>query len=355
MELNIGHNIKQLRLQKGMTQEQVAALLCVSTAAVSKWESKNTYPDITLLLPLANIFGVSVDELLGHDVQKEQKEIDRLINECRLLEQNGRFDDANRMIASARNAYPHDYRIMRVYMWRLVGGENTATTNGLLEHRDELMQICECILDGCKTEQIRLDAMTVQAKLYYAAGETEKALQILREFPKNSQTAAIKLEQLYPRDSAEYRYYNKKNLYGLLDITANKAVRMIRYDESLLQNEKLLRIETLGDTLSALRRSMPLFAIPEQMVFAELASYLSILDDANDLIRVRKKQFEAMKAIRDHSKKDTVLKDCLLSTYQTEDPVAWLYEWLSHSSHEILARWRKNPAYLEMLSAYQNQ
>ena len=67
MNLNIGTNIKRLRLEKGLTQEQLAELLCVSTAAVSKWESKNTYPDITLLFPLASIFGVTIDELMGYD------------------------------------------------------------------------------------------------------------------------------------------------------------------------------------------------------------------------------------------------------------------------------------------------
>ena len=40
MELNIGMNIKRLRLAKGLTQEQLAELLTISTAAVSKWEAK---------------------------------------------------------------------------------------------------------------------------------------------------------------------------------------------------------------------------------------------------------------------------------------------------------------------------
>ena len=55
MEMNIGTNIKRLRLAKGMTQEQLASLLSVSTAAVSKWEARNTYPDVTLLFPLAEL------------------------------------------------------------------------------------------------------------------------------------------------------------------------------------------------------------------------------------------------------------------------------------------------------------
>jgi DNA-binding XRE family transcriptional regulator len=44
MELKIGNNIKRLRKNKGMTQEQLAELLNISSAAVSKWESGDTYP-----------------------------------------------------------------------------------------------------------------------------------------------------------------------------------------------------------------------------------------------------------------------------------------------------------------------
>ena len=49
MELKIGKRIQDLRKQKGLTQEQVAAALNISAAAVSKWETDTTYPDITIL------------------------------------------------------------------------------------------------------------------------------------------------------------------------------------------------------------------------------------------------------------------------------------------------------------------
>mgnify|MGYP003293686334 CR=1 FL=1 len=57
-ELNIGKAIKRLRHEKDITQEELANALGVTNQAVSKWESKNTYPDITMLFPLAEIFGV---------------------------------------------------------------------------------------------------------------------------------------------------------------------------------------------------------------------------------------------------------------------------------------------------------
>ena len=66
MEISIGENIKRLRLEKGITQEQLAEILNVSNAAVSKWERGGSFPDITLLFPLADYFEISVDELMGH-------------------------------------------------------------------------------------------------------------------------------------------------------------------------------------------------------------------------------------------------------------------------------------------------
>ncbi|MBQ7913586.1 MAG: helix-turn-helix transcriptional regulator [Clostridia bacterium] len=60
----IGQNIAYYRKEKGITQEQLSEICGVSPQAVSKWENDISCPDITLLKPLARVFGVSVDKLL---------------------------------------------------------------------------------------------------------------------------------------------------------------------------------------------------------------------------------------------------------------------------------------------------
>lgn len=60
-----GGVIKRLREEKRMTQSQLAEKLCVSSKAVSKWETGKGYPDITLMEPLSELLGVSVLELLS--------------------------------------------------------------------------------------------------------------------------------------------------------------------------------------------------------------------------------------------------------------------------------------------------
>ena len=60
-----GAIIRELREKKRLTQSELAAALNVSDKTVSKWETGRGYPDITLLEPIAGVFGVSVMELLS--------------------------------------------------------------------------------------------------------------------------------------------------------------------------------------------------------------------------------------------------------------------------------------------------
>lgn len=63
-----GAVIKQLRESKGLTQNELAEKLSVSSKAVSKWETSKGLPDISLLEPLSFALGVSVPELMSGDV-----------------------------------------------------------------------------------------------------------------------------------------------------------------------------------------------------------------------------------------------------------------------------------------------
>ena len=60
-----GAVIKELREKNHLTQTELAKKLCVSDKTISKWETAKGYPDITLLEPIANVFGVSVTELIS--------------------------------------------------------------------------------------------------------------------------------------------------------------------------------------------------------------------------------------------------------------------------------------------------
>ena len=66
--------IRRLRRERGLTQEALAQAVGVSPQAISKWETGQTMPDITLLLPISKVLGIGVNELLGGDRRKELEE-----------------------------------------------------------------------------------------------------------------------------------------------------------------------------------------------------------------------------------------------------------------------------------------
>ena len=74
-EINIGKKIIDKRKEKGITQEDLAAYVGVSKASVSKWETGQSYPDITILPLLATFFDITVDELLGYSPQLTREAI----------------------------------------------------------------------------------------------------------------------------------------------------------------------------------------------------------------------------------------------------------------------------------------
>ena len=353
MELNIGMNIKRLRLAKGLTQEQLADLLTISTAAVSKWEAKNTYPDITMLFPLAEIFGITVDELLGYDEAKAKADVDKIIAEYQQLGVDGCFAERTKLIVGARKKYPHDYRIMTKYMWDKAGGEAGNNAEILLKNKDELTQICDCILEGCTQDNLRAEAINMKAKLLHAAGDTQAALEVLSKLP--AWHAPMVKEQLFAKDTGEYRYWNKKNCYGLMDVISIKLARIIRFDPTLSIDEKIKHIESIVEAFGEMsqKQDLEFFCIGEQAICAVLAEMLTIENAAiDDVICIREKQFTAMKKIMKLAENDSVLKEQIQSTYKTNDIVAWQVNRLLNSPLPQFARLREYPKYMEMLNRW---
>ena len=79
MNLKLGENIRNLRLQHKLTQEQLADRLGVSYQSISRWENGVTYPDIEFLPAIARHFSVTTDYLLGQDDIGKKKRIRKQI------------------------------------------------------------------------------------------------------------------------------------------------------------------------------------------------------------------------------------------------------------------------------------
>ena len=83
-------NLRHLRLEKNLTQEQLANQLGVSVQSVSRWECGNTLPDVMLLPVIARIYGVTVDDLYRDDAKGYPNYAQRLLA---VYEASGRTED----------------------------------------------------------------------------------------------------------------------------------------------------------------------------------------------------------------------------------------------------------------------
>lgn len=96
MNETIGNRISKYRKEKGMTQEELAGKLGVSSQAVSKWENDASCPDISLLPQLCKLLGITTDELLTGNTNEvrlvpleQRKSLDELTLRIRINSAEG--------------------------------------------------------------------------------------------------------------------------------------------------------------------------------------------------------------------------------------------------------------------------
>ena len=79
--MKFNENLKYLRKEEKMTQEALAERLNVSRQAVTKWESGQSLPDIENLKQMADLFGVTMDSLVGTVTTKKESRLNKKIND----------------------------------------------------------------------------------------------------------------------------------------------------------------------------------------------------------------------------------------------------------------------------------
>ena len=92
MTNTIGQSIKKLRKERNLTQEELAAQLNVSAQAVSKWENETGLPDISQVIPLASVFGISTDALFGLEETNVDEEALKIVQKADAMRKHGKLD-----------------------------------------------------------------------------------------------------------------------------------------------------------------------------------------------------------------------------------------------------------------------
>ncbi len=358
MEMNIGANIKRLRNSKNITQEQLSASMNVSCAAVSKWERGETYPDITLLQPLAYFFGVTLDELMGYDQEKIQTEIDEVV-ELFLKTRNKNGKLANEIIFKAYHDYPNDYRIMNYYMWR-IAGDTDNDPEIMLAHKDEFLDICDKILDGCTNDRLRLDAWNMRAKILHAEGKTEEALEIYQnKFVTWYLTSGQKTEQLFAKNTEEFYYWCSKNMYELVAFAGDKLGKTVFFDKSLSikeKGEKALKygkliidiLDETGDVFFAGLADGFIGAVRNNMTFGGGAE--------EDIVALLDLNLHAAEKIAECQKADKAVHEAFFPNkwrVEEKDYLTWMVNAHLNPRFKKHKELLNNPEYVAVLKKYQ--
>ena len=263
MDLRIGENVKRLRLAKGITQEQLAEVLNVSSVAVSKWERGETMPDIALLPKLAFYFQTTIDELMSYDACAVELEIQSFLETHGKAAETYDLAKCRRLSAEAYERYPNDYRVMELYMWDLAGGYADNDLPAISEHSAEIESLCERILSGCSDAFIRRDAYVMKGKLLHAAGRTAEALALYqKELPDWYQTAGQKSEQLFSKDTEEFAALLRRNMTELGRFVLNKKSKELWFCTEGSVSEKTDKAVAFCEALGRLEPFFPDGSLP---------------------------------------------------------------------------------------------
>jgi len=109
--MKINEQIRSLRRERKMTQEQLAEAVGVSAAAVSKWESGQSVPEIGMMMALADYFEVSLDTLVGYEVRSRRRA--DMAEDIRRLTVAKKYEQAIQLAEESLRRYPNDFAIVR--------------------------------------------------------------------------------------------------------------------------------------------------------------------------------------------------------------------------------------------------
>ncbi|MBQ9119128.1 MAG: helix-turn-helix transcriptional regulator [Lachnospiraceae bacterium] len=179
--LNLAENIVRLRREKKITQEQLAEVIGVTKASVSKWETKQSMPDVLLLPQLATFFGVTIDALLGYEPQLCKEQIQKQYYELTKAFAEEDFEtvmERSRMLVKQYYSC-YEFLLQIAVLWLnhyMLPGE--AQGRAVLKEAKEL---CDHVQQNCKEIRICNDAIALKAALALQLGEAAEVVELLEE------------------------------------------------------------------------------------------------------------------------------------------------------------------------------
>ncbi len=183
--MKINETIRERRLAKNMTQEQMAAALGVTASAVNKWEKGTSCPDIAILPPLARLLGIDLNTLFSFQQEMNVQEIGLFLGQLEKIRKGEGWERACEAVWEKLREYPGcEMLILNTALWLdgavLMYGEKDSQQ--LAARTEELYRK---IMDS-PDEQIRSQARSMLIARYMGEEKYEEAGELIESLPDAS-------------------------------------------------------------------------------------------------------------------------------------------------------------------------
>lgn len=227
--IKLGEKIKSLRKQKNISQEVFANYLGVSFQAVSKWENKNTMPDVSLIPAIASFFGVSTDELFDFNLFEMEKQVEHICDEAYKF----RFSNPAK-----------SEKILRDGLQRFPGNDiilnNLLYTLDYQTRAEEVISLCKTLIESTKDDSVKYDACRILATCYKENGHLDLVKPTLEIIPEIYFTKLELMASLLDGEESYEAAQKQKNISGedlidMLIITGKRLMEMGETEKGLSQ------------------------------------------------------------------------------------------------------------------------
>lgn len=286
--MNLGNNIKKLRILKNMTQEDLAEILNITSKSVSRWEQDITYPDISLLPLIANIFEVSVDELLGVESIKQDEYVKKIKQKANEFFKVNDYNGELKLYKEAYFKLPNNEEIK-------IGLINAMQTVNImsnkLEYNTEIIKIADGILNKSTNNLIRLNTIKALVDLYSQMDNYEMADFYAKELPK---------DYFLTYDVMKTRYLKDEELLRQVQSNASEFINEIVHEAELIMNRITLSNEYKKEYLERLIKLEEVFFVSDEDYGS---GALSIIFNYFELIKLENKSTNENEKILEYFKK----------------------------------------------------
>ena len=196
--MQIGKTIRKYRKEKGITQEEMANRLGVTTPAVNKWEKGTSCPDITLLAPIARLLGISLDTLLSFQEELTNEEITNIVLEVDERLKTSTYDEIFIWAKSIIETYPNCLMLIWQLATILDAQRLFKQIPNTANYDDYILKCYNRVLESDE-EVLRISAADSLFGYYLRNGQYETAEGYLQYYSMQSTQSKLKHSIIYSK------------------------------------------------------------------------------------------------------------------------------------------------------------